>query len=38
MDARVSFLVGADGRVERVWPDVDPAVHADDVLAAAGAR
>lgn len=38
MDARVSFLVGADGKVERVWPDVDPAVHADDVLAAAGVR
>jgi len=35
MDARVSFLVGANGKVERVWPDVDPAVHADDVLAAA---
>jgi peroxiredoxin Q/BCP len=35
MDARVSFLVGADGRIERVWPDVDPAVHADEVLAAA---
>jgi peroxiredoxin Q/BCP len=38
MDSRVSFLVGPDGRVERVWPDVDPAVHADEVLAAAGGR
>jgi peroxiredoxin Q/BCP len=35
MDARVSFLVGADGKIERVWPDVDPAVHADEVLSAA---
>jgi peroxiredoxin Q/BCP len=33
--ARVSFLVGPDGRVVRVWPDVDPAVHADEVLAEA---
>jgi peroxiredoxin Q/BCP len=36
MDSRVSFLVGADGKVERVWPDVNPAVHADEVLSAAG--
>lgn len=35
MTARVTFLVGADGRVARVWPDVDPGVHADEVLAAA---
>jgi peroxiredoxin Q/BCP len=38
MDARVSFLVGPDGHVERVWPNVDPAVHADEVLAAAQTR
>ena len=30
--ARVSFLVGRDGHIERVWPDVDPVVHAGDVL------
>lgn len=34
MDARVTFLVGPDGRIARVWPDVDPAVHANEVLAA----
>ncbi|HEY0466630.1 MAG TPA: peroxiredoxin [Polyangiaceae bacterium] len=34
MDARVTFLVGADGRIARVWPNVDPAVHAKEVLAA----
>jgi peroxiredoxin Q/BCP len=33
--ARVSFLVDAKGTIARVWPDVDPAVHADEVLAAA---
>jgi peroxiredoxin Q/BCP len=33
--ARVSFLVDGHGRVARVWPDVDPGVHADEVLAAA---
>jgi thioredoxin-dependent peroxiredoxin len=34
MSARVTFLVGADGRVARVWPDVDPGVHAKQVLSA----
>jgi peroxiredoxin Q/BCP len=33
--ARVSFLVDPKGKIARVWPDVDPAVHADEVLAAA---
>ncbi len=37
MSSRVTFLVGTDGRVVRVWPDVDPGVHADEVLAAAEA-
>ena len=31
--SRVTFLVGSDGTVERVYPDVDPALHADVVLA-----
>ena len=35
LSSRVTFLIGADGKVLRVWPDVDPAVHADEVLAAA---
>ncbi|MGA7118738.1 MAG: peroxiredoxin [Polyangiaceae bacterium] len=35
MASRVTFLVGADGRILRVWPDVDPGVHAEQVLAAA---
>lgn len=34
---RVSILVDADGRVVRVWPDVDPGVHATEVLAAVSA-
>jgi peroxiredoxin Q/BCP len=32
---RVSFLVGRDGKVAKVWPSVDPALHADEVLRAA---
>ena len=32
MYARVSFLIGNDGRVLRVYPDVDPGVHAKQVL------
>jgi peroxiredoxin Q/BCP len=34
MAARVTFLVSPEGRIARVWPDVDPAIHADEVLAA----
>ena len=30
---RVSFLVGPDGKIARVFPDVDPGVHAKDLLA-----
>jgi peroxiredoxin Q/BCP len=33
--ARVSFLVDRQGKVARVWPDVDPALHAEQVLSAA---
>ena len=32
--ARTTFLVGADGKVERVWAKVKPAGHAAEVLAA----
>jgi len=34
-EARVSFLIDPAGRVARVWPDVDPALHAGEVLSAA---
>jgi peroxiredoxin Q/BCP len=37
MIARVTFLIGPDGRVARVYENVDPAVHADEVLRAAAA-
>jgi peroxiredoxin Q/BCP len=30
--ARVTFLVGPDGKIARVWPKVDPVVSARDVL------
>jgi peroxiredoxin Q/BCP len=32
---RVSFLVDRDGRIARVWSEVDPGVHAKEVLAEA---
>jgi peroxiredoxin Q/BCP len=35
MSKRVTFLVGADGKIAHVWPEVDPGVHADEVLAVA---
>jgi peroxiredoxin Q/BCP len=34
LSSRVTFLVDASGRVARVWPDVDPGVHANQVLSA----
>jgi peroxiredoxin Q/BCP len=38
MASRVTFLVGADDRIARVWPNVDPGVHAKEVLAAVEAH
>jgi len=32
MHKRVSFLVGPDGKIARVYPKVDPGVHAEQVL------
>ena len=31
---RVTFLVGPDGKIKRIWPEVKPAEHAQEVLAA----
>ena len=33
-DDRVTFLVDGEGRIARFWPNVDPGVHAAEVLAA----
>jgi peroxiredoxin Q/BCP len=35
--ARTTFLVGADGRIAKVWPKVSVSGHAEEVLAAATA-
>lgn len=32
--SRMSFLIDAEGNLARIFPDVDPAVHADEVIAA----
>lgn len=32
--SRVSFLIGPDGRIKRIWPKVKPTTHAAEVLAA----
>jgi len=37
MAARVTFLVDRHGRIARVFPHVDPAVHVEEVLAAIAA-
>jgi peroxiredoxin Q/BCP len=34
LSARNTFLIGPDGRIERVWLEVEPAGHAEEVLAA----
>lgn len=31
---RVTFLIGPNGRIKKVWPEVKPDEHADEVLAA----
>ena len=31
---RVTFLIGPDGRIKRIWPQVKPAEHAAEVLEA----
>ncbi len=33
---RVTFLIGADGRIQKIWPKVKPEEHAAEVLAALG--
>jgi peroxiredoxin Q/BCP len=35
MSSRVTFLIAPNGTVAKVWPDVDPGVHASEVLDAA---
>lgn len=35
---RVTFLIGGDGRIKKIWPKVKPEVHAAEVLAALDAR
>jgi thioredoxin-dependent peroxiredoxin len=30
---RVSFLIGGDGRIKKIWPEVKPEQHASEVLA-----
>lgn len=37
LHARQTFLIGKDGKIKKVWRDVTPKDHADEVLAAAKA-
>lgn len=34
--SRVTFLIGPDGRIRRIWPKVKPEEHAAEILAALG--
>jgi peroxiredoxin Q/BCP len=31
---RVTFLIGPDGRIKKIWPKVKPEEHAEEVLRA----
>src|SRR5436190_14371715 len=33
---RVTFLIGPDGRIKKIWPKVKPEEHAEEVLAVLG--
>ncbi|HMJ91782.1 MAG TPA: thioredoxin-dependent thiol peroxidase [Candidatus Acidoferrum sp.] len=33
---RVTFLIGPDGHIQKIWPKVKPEEHVDEVLAAVG--
>ena len=35
---RVTFLIGPDGKIQKIWPTVKPEEHAEEVLAALDAR
>lgn len=37
MASRVSFLIDGNGKIAKVYPDVDPGIHADEVLKDAAA-
>ena len=34
LDKRVTYVIGEDGRILKVYPKVDPAIHAKEILAA----
>jgi peroxiredoxin Q/BCP len=34
--ARMTFLIGPDGTIRKIWPKVRPGQHAQEVLAALG--
>lgn len=38
VSARVTFLVAPDGTIQKVWPHVDPGLHATQILAALDAQ
>lgn|SRR5579875_2332827 len=37
LDKRVTYVIGADGRILKVYPNVDPAIHADQIIQDLGA-
>jgi thioredoxin-dependent peroxiredoxin len=35
---RITYLIGKDGKIQKVWPQVKPEGHADEILAAVAAK
>ena len=33
LDRRMTYVIGEDGRIMKVYPNVDPAIHAKQILA-----
>jgi len=38
LDRRITFVIGADGRIVKVYPKVDPATHATEIIQDLGAN
>ena len=37
LDRRITYVIGEDGRILRVYPQVDPGTHASEIIRAVGA-
>src|SRR2546422_343691 len=38
LDRRITYVIDEQGRIQKVFPEVDPSQHANEILAAVGAE